>query len=643
MYKKLFFLLIILYSIGVFAQDSIRFKSIRPKIKQKDSIELSSRDYKLISVFRDTISIDTTLTVKAMYKQNPLRKDLFAYLPFQNMGQTYTSLAYDYRKNGITPSFGMRGNSFYFTEALDVPYYRLPTPMSEFSFKSGISQGQMLQSFFSANLTPEINFFVRYNALRSLGDYKNILSSVGNFFIGGSYFSKNKKYLLMTHYANQDVSRQENGGLLYTEQFSQGEQQFRNRARLDIALSDVTSAQITKHYFLQHQYNFLRSSGEINSEVLLKHQMLYETKNYYYDQSAVATNNFFGESFTLRNLHDKHSLQTFTNRIGAELSLPYLGKTYLYGKSYFYNYFAKGIFIDASGNLIPHQIKGTDYGLGGHWQKYYKGFSIDAQAEQMILGKLLGTEFKGSLSYDFDEKNTLSAGVNVTSKVPNFNFLLYQSDYKNYNWYHLDDFSKQNIQSLFANAKTQWGNLSLDITNINNYTYFKLVSTNNRERGLSQPSQYAGNIQYLKIVGEKELHFGKWSLDNTLMYQQVLQNSDNIFNVPSFTTRNTLYFSSYLFKKAMYLQTGLSFRYFTRYYANQYNLLIADFEVQSREKIGNYSITDFFLNAKVRTMRIFFTVEHLEALLGNNNYYVAPSQPYRDWKIRLGIIWYFFK
>ena len=60
----------------------------------------------------------------------------------------------------------------------------------------------------------------------------------------------------MTHYANQEVSRQENGGLLYPEQFSQGEQQFRNRARLDIALSDVTSAQITKHYFLQHQYNF---------------------------------------------------------------------------------------------------------------------------------------------------------------------------------------------------------------------------------------------------------------------------------------------------------------------------------------------------------------------------------------------------
>ena len=93
----------------------------------------------------------------------------------------------------------------------------------------------------------------------------------------------------------------------------------------------------------------------------------------------------------------------------------------------------------------------------------------------------------------------------------------------------------------------------------------------------------------------------------------------------------------------MYLQTGLTFKYFTNYYANEYNPLLADFQVQTDQKIGNYSVTDFFLNAKVRTMRIFFTVEHLEALFGNYIYYAAAAQHYRDWKVRLGIIWYFFK
>jgi len=644
MLRKLLFFLSFFFSIGLFAQDSISFKSIRPKPKKKDSITLTSRDYKRISIFRDTTVVDTTLTLKAMYRQNPVRRDMFAYVPFQNMGQTYTSLAYDYRSVGISPDFGMRGNRFYFSQAQQIPYFYLPTPMIEFSFKSGISQGQMLQSFFSANLTPEFNLFIRYNALRSLGDYKNILSSVGSFSAGFSYYSKNKRYLAMAHYANEEVNRQENGGLLYPEQFYQGDPQFRNRARLDVALSDATSEENSKRYFIQHQYNFLRPMKEEgNSEILLKHQFLYQTENYYYDQPEVAPNAFLGESFTLKNLRDKHALRALTNRLGAELSLPYLGKTFLYGKSYFYNYFAKGIFVDISGNFIPHQIKGTDYGLGAQWKKTYKGFAINAQAEQMIIGKLLGTEIAGDISYTFDEKNRITAGVNVTSKVPNFNFLLYQSDYKNYNWYHLDDFSKENIQTLFASAQTQWGNLSLDITNINNYTYFQLQPAVNGQKRQSKPAQYGGNIQYLKLIGEREFRYGKWGLENTLMYQQVLQNNENVFNVPLFTTRNTLYFTSYLFKKAMFLQTGLTFKYFTRYYADEYNPLLADFQVQSAEKIGNYPVTDFFLNAKVRTMRIFFTVEHLEALLGNYNYYAAPSQPYRDWKVRLGIIWYFFK
>ena len=73
MLKKLLFFIALFLSVGAVAQDSIRFKSIRPLPKKKDSIILSSRDYKYISISRDTIEIDTTLTLKAMYKQNPVR------------------------------------------------------------------------------------------------------------------------------------------------------------------------------------------------------------------------------------------------------------------------------------------------------------------------------------------------------------------------------------------------------------------------------------------------------------------------------------------------------------------------------------------------------------------------------------------
>ena len=65
MLKKLLFFIALSLSIVAMAQDSIRFKSVRPQPKKKDSITLSSRDYKYISIARDTIAIDTTLTLKA--------------------------------------------------------------------------------------------------------------------------------------------------------------------------------------------------------------------------------------------------------------------------------------------------------------------------------------------------------------------------------------------------------------------------------------------------------------------------------------------------------------------------------------------------------------------------------------------------
>lgn len=633
--------------LGLFGQDfeqdshqsqggKIQFKSGRPKAKKKDSITFTALDYKIISLARDTTSIDTTLSVRAYYKHNPIGKDMFEYLPFSNMGQTYNSLAYDFRQTEIQPQIGGTTNRFYYLSAADIPYYYLPTPITQFTYKSAVEQGQMLHSLFSANINPRLNIFIRYNAMRSLGNYQNILSSIGNFVGGFSYTSKNKKYWILAHYSSQDIEHQENGGLLVPTQFSSGDLQFTNRGLVDVVMTDANNFWEAKRYFLHHQYNFLRNENAINAQILLKHQAQYETTYYNYNQAATAPNNFFGESYVPTNIFDKSNLKTWSNQLGAELVLPYLGKTYIYGKSYFYNYFFNSVFSDASGVRMPNRISDTDYGIGISWKKLYKGFLIEASGEQMLAGTLLGTNISAKAAYKFNEKNQISAGINLHSAMPNFNFLLYQSDYKNYNWYNASNFGRQNNQTLYADIKTQWADISFDLSNINNYTYFDTNS-----QGQATASQHAGNIQYLKLKLSKDLRFGKFGLDNTLMYQQVIQGNE-ILNVPTFTTRNTLYFSSYVFKKAMYLQTGVTLKYFTSYHMNHYNPLLAEFQTQTSQKLGNFPIMDAFINAKVRTMRIFFKVEHFHSRLLKRNYYSAPNYPYRDYILRLGISWNFF-
>ena len=75
--------------------------------------------YKIISVENDTTIVDTTLTVYKDYKYNYLRKDYFDLLPFNNIGQTYNSLSYDFRSNNLMPFFGSRARHFNFMEIED--------------------------------------------------------------------------------------------------------------------------------------------------------------------------------------------------------------------------------------------------------------------------------------------------------------------------------------------------------------------------------------------------------------------------------------------------------------------------------------------------------------------------------------------
>src|SRR4029079_4476697 len=159
---------------------------------------------------------------------------------------------------------------------------------------------------------------------------------------------------------------------------------------------------------------------------------------------------------------------------------------------------------------------------------------------------------------------------------------------------------------------------------------------------LMTPKQYSGTINYLSIKASKEFTLGKFALDNTLLYQKV-QQSDFILNVPEFLTRNTLYFSDDVFKKAMFLQTGLTFNYFTKYYANDYNPLIAEFYVQNQKKIGAFPMFDYFVNARIRQTRIYFIAEHFNSLFSSQNFYTAPNYPYRDFTIRFGVVWNVFQ
>ena len=127
-----------------------------------------------------------------------------------------------------------------------------------------------------------------------------------------------------------------------------------------------------------------------------------------------------------------------------------------------------------------------------------------------------------------------------------------------------------------------------------------------------------------------------------ILYQNV-KDTNNTLNVPEFLTRNTLYYSNHFFKNnALYLQTCVTFNYFTEYSMNAYDPLLSEFYVQTENQYGAFPRLDFFINAKVRQTRIYLIAEHFNSAWTGYNFYSAPNYPYRDFIIRFGLVWNFF-
>lgn len=611
-------------------------KSLTDKNALLDSVAIT--DYKIIGYKNDTTFVDTSLTIQKEYKFNYLRKDDFELLPFSNVGQTYNRLGKEVTNATPFPRLGAISKHYNYMQVEDINYYYVPTPVTELFFKTVMEQGQLADGFFTANTSRQFNFSIANKGLRSLGKYQNIRTSVGNFRLTWNYQSKNKRYFLRGHWVSQDIANQENGGITVRSQFESGEDEFIDRSRIDVAFQDAENFLVGKRYYFDQRY-YLKNKRDSTkfSNISLGHQFNYETKLYRYIQTSA--NDFFGDSFQSSNLIDRSQLRAMFNQFDVSYNNNISGDLKLKILNYNYDYFFKSILFTDTGT-IQNQLKGSEIAVGASWNKQIGAVSLNFDGITNVSGDLGGTNLTASASYNLKDKAFLKAGIYSYSRMPDFNMLLYQSNYIAYNWQNTATFNKQETNGIQVNLDLKkWFNIEANYAILDNYTYF--ATSTEAEDAQVIPFQNSGSINYLKIKLTNEIKFGKFALANTIMYQNVNQDTP-IFNVPELITRNTLYFSDHLFKKAMYLQMGVNFKYFTSYYMDAYNPLLAEFYAQNTEKFGGFPLLDFFINAKVKQTRIYLKAEHINSSFTETNFYSAPDYPYRDFIVRFGLVWNFF-
>ena len=302
--------------------------------------------------------------------------------------------------------------------------------------------------------------------------------------------------------------------------------------------------------------------------------------------------------------------------------------------------------LDLIDMLNPNQSK-----ISINWKKDLSIFSFYFDFDNSLKDSFKSNKIELGIESNFLKNFKFAFSGSQFERSPNFNFILFRSQYDSYNWYN-PNLSNEKISKVSLDISYKnYVSLSGEYNIIDNFTFFResanplLGEFDFFRRAI--PNQSINEIKYYKVKLYSNIPIGKFSIINTAQYQkkdQVVELEElSAVNVPEWLTRNTIMYSSKLFNKSLDIQTGVTFNYFTKFWANIYNPLISEFVVQNYTEIGEFPRFDLFFNAKIQQTRVFIKVEHLNSSFSGYDYYSDPFTPYRDMSVRLGLVWNFFQ
>ena len=653
--------------------DLILNDSLKKSIKRKretryrnifmDSVLI--RNYKIYNDDESYTYVDTTLTIEKDYRFNYLRKDYFELLPMPNVGQGFNKMGYDFTKKSLLPEIGARGLDYGYIKKENVKYYEVPTPLSELFFKTTFEQGQLLDALISVNTSPNFNITIAHKGLRSLGNYVDSRTNATNLRLSTQYKNFNNRYRLRTHFVAQKLGFEENGGLdslsVYFFEKAVAELDydgFLDRSRLVTNVKAKNSIQ-GKRYHIDQSYKALGlTKDSIHYRLNLGHFFTYETKNQLFEYSKF--NDFFGKNLVVdsdgnyvsEEIKDIHKLRSFKNVFYTTYKIPKIGTFDFTIQLDKWNYFKLN---NQSNQISFEEIQEIDFNqqtIGANWKRIFYGYKLDFELKKTLKENYGSSLFNFKFNKRFNRIN-ITAGASYRTQSPNFNFYLFRSSLSDYNWNN-NDWVLEKVSSINAEFEhIKWGKLTIDWQEINDFLYFENITPieNFTKQNIISPSQSPNKIDYFKLRFFQKLKFWKLGLINTIQFQEVrstplkgIDRSVSVpLNVPKWITRTSLVLDTYVFKKALYIQAGGTFQYFSKFYADQYNPVMGEFASQNHTMIGNYPRVDLFLNAKIQQTRFFLKYEHFNSNRTGYDFFSAPFVPYRDRSIRFGLVWNMFQ
>lgn len=304
----------------------------------------------------------------------------------------------------------------------------------------------------------------------------------------------------------------------------------------------------------------------------------------------------------------------------------------------------------AEGVLYRNKWTESNVSFGGQISKTQgKAFHFNLRAETWVGGAL-----SGQLKFDFNTDVNFKLFGDTVQLAANAYFhriepvFLQRHYHAMHIWWDDDDKSKEtrtHIEGRFSYKKTNTM-LRIAVDEIQNYTYYGMsydATTESRTKMTAGVYQESGNINVFTAQLHQNFRVGILNWENVLTFQN--SSNKDVLPLPAFNVFTNLYLK-FRIAKVLNVELGADAIYFTKYYAPDYCPAINQFAIQkneaSRVELGGYPFIDVYANLKLKKVRFFVMMSHVNSGSGNRMSFLAPHYPTNSNVLHLGVSWPFF-
>lgn len=538
-------------------------------------------------------------------------------------------------REDIGTQLGLRVYDAYAIRQEDVAYVDTKSQHTELDFMSGPKKTSLGTFAYTQNVHSRFNFGVRAQRLTSTKIYgfANTINSGAllgqnwTFLAHTSFFSKNKKYLILAHYRHMNQKVREQGGVIPNV----GTDGVVERYSYDGAakISDDANSWERRHVFHIYQQYRLANGFQVFQQA--DYQSVIDRFTDLELERGVEKGIYPKAKFDSTQTRQDIYYKLFDNKVGI--------KGFYEGFNY-RAYVRQRLYGMRSAGQMPNEIGDTyvKYRTGlqfdniiGAWLGYYLKDSVQyltAEAD-LNLAKNVEYRLKGELNTRWGK-----AGFQSIQTAPDLLVGRYLGNH--FDW--RNNFDPTKIQTVYASLVLKTKKIEfvpeIQVHQINDYIYYDTAAV---------PRQLNSGFRLLRVGFNSAIHLNKWNF--TTMGFLTLNDNKDVIRIPTaFASGEVTY--DFVYAKVLFIQLGLAARYRSSYLADAYMPVTQQFHLQNDTRLDQSVVVDGFANVRIKRVRLFFKMSYLnqggQFGLFPKGYFITPGYLGLARSFSFGINWPMF-